>query len=117
MLGGLTPIGVTFVVVVLIAMTVGVSTAVYYAWIAPCIDRQRLRRALRRYHQEKSEQAHMTSSESETEDDPEKAQSCYSIAKDEELLNEKLAPPAPAYLFPKRLRFSTATQDGVWWFV
>ena len=37
--------------------------------------------------------------------------------KEEMDAEDELRPPEPVHLLKKKFRFSTATQDGVWWFV
>lgn len=122
-------VGVTFVAVVLTAMTIGISAAVYYSWVAPCFARRRLRRHLRSKHQkpqpmespsldtEKPGSPTSTTSSDQWGDSP---LASLSRKEKETDIEANLPAPAPVYFFPKRFRFSTSTQDGreaVWWFV
>lgn len=125
-------VGVTFVIVVLMAMVIGLLAAIYYSWGAPLIARQRLRRQLRKAAQEPTTPmtpdctSPYADSEKglespDPEDDPwEIPASIKSFSEEKADLDAPLTPPAPVHFFPKRFRFSTATQDGkeaVWWFV
>lgn len=114
--------GITFVVVVMIAMIIGVTTAVYYAWMAPCIDRQKRKRALRKFQEKRrvmAEKAGSPGSEDRlrTPEEAENSLCKEDLTFDEKAADEGLTPPAPVYVFPQKFRFSTSTQDGVWWFV
>ena len=107
--------------VVIVAMIIGLTTAVYYAWIAPCIERQKRKRALRTFHEKRRTMAAQAGQQGvgspRTLDEAESSICKEDVSVDEKAAGEGLTPPAPVYMFPKRFRFSTSTQDGVWWFV
>jgi hypothetical protein len=117
-------VGLTFVVVVLITMSIGVAAAIHYSYIAPCLARRRQRKLERASY----------------DDSPTLAQACspYLDKNPGELASPQLAeennmyanlfvkedsreislsPPAPTYAADKRGRLSTLTQDGIWWVV
>ena len=120
-------VGVTFVVVVLMAMIIGLSAAVYYSWIAPWCARTKLQRQLRkaakrRPADELSETPDLEKNLVRETDNRrayyEPSESMASLHHQEHGdVEEELRPPALVYLFHKKFRFSTSTQDGVWWFV
>lgn len=106
----------------MIAMIIGVTTAVYYAWMAPCIDRQKRKRALRKFQEKRRVLAERAGSPRSGDrpknlEEAEDSMCKEDMTFEEKAADEELTPPAPVYMFPQKFRFSTSTQDGVWWFV
>ena len=110
-------------------MSIGLSAAVWYSWVAPYIARKRAHQRLRRIQTAAAtpvfaESPDLEAGKKEIHEDPwptPSSQESLSKSHDKENLGreheEELQPPAPAYIFQKKFRFSTSTQDGVWWFV
>ena len=117
----------TFVIVVLLAMTIGLSAAVWYSWVAPAIARKRAAQQLRRVKAAISKPVFAGTpdlEEGKKDDDPwDPSPSLDSLSKrgnkesPDADHDQSLRPPMPAYISHKKFRFSTSTQDGVWWFV
>ncbi|KAI0702321.1 hypothetical protein BC835DRAFT_1411145 [Cytidiella melzeri] len=128
MLGGLTPVGITFVAIVLFAMTVGVTTVVYYSILAPRLARKRQLRADRAAYYANSPTSsndvyspyldkNATGGLISPQLAEEKNMFAEVFVKEDDSREMSLSPPLPAYAADKRGRFSTATQDGIWWVV
>ena len=108
----------------MIAMFIGVSAAVYYSWVAPAIERSRRHKRSKRTKRAAAGNGSPTLptspyTDNKALDTPDLGQEETShdaiFVKDEP--SGGLSPPMPIYTFDKKGRFSTCTQDGIWWVV
>ncbi|KAI0340183.1 hypothetical protein BDW22DRAFT_1431209 [Trametopsis cervina] len=127
MLGGLTPLGATFVGILLVLITAGVASAIYYSVLAPHMAQRRRRRAeeagnttvdsaspgsIYSPYLDHTAQGLITPNLAE-----EKNMYAEMFVKEDDSRDMCLTPPAPIYAMDKRGRLSTSTQDGIWWVV
>ncbi|KAI0094089.1 hypothetical protein BDY19DRAFT_902751 [Irpex rosettiformis] len=119
----LSPTSIVFVAIALGAMCIAVVTALYFSLIAPRIARPRKQEAERAV----IDQTPPSSYSPYLDNDPdrlstpplaqEKSMYAEMFVKEGDSREMSLSPPMPAYAADKRGRFSTATQDGIWWVV
>ncbi|EKM55888.1 uncharacterized protein PHACADRAFT_209401 [Phanerochaete carnosa HHB-10118-sp] len=128
---GINPVGLAFVCALALAFCIGLSAAVYYAWIQPLIARQRLQAQLRKRSRQLSptlvasphpnNSALNTPSLQPPSKDIEKGDESIFVEEADasvESVNDALPLPKPAFSFVKKEgRFSTSSRDGMWWFV
>ncbi|KAI0073411.1 hypothetical protein K474DRAFT_1666654 [Panus rudis PR-1116 ss-1] len=152
-LSGLTPVGLAFVIIVLLLMVTGLSAVAWYSWIAPWHLRRLKRKAIEQAQAARNLSLNNPDNDNDSSDvDIEKAAMDLSLSPDQRNLNDHddnqaseektsnpnalpptlavlsrqefgrendladVSEPEAAYRFERKVRFSTSTQDGLWWF-
>ncbi|GJE96461.1 hypothetical protein PsYK624_126580 [Phanerochaete sordida] len=132
MSSGFNPVAIAFVCVLAFAFLIGLSAAVYWAWIHPLLARQRQRAEVRRRAraaaavafpspQSPRDGALHTPMPGSPEKDLEKGDASIFVKEAEtsaDSIDDVLPLPKPTFACAKQEgRFSTSSKDGMWWFV